>query len=160
MSRETNYIYRIEKSYSKYFEKLYKDTYWGNGGYHTDHIDRELIICKNRDTLAEKYALKSCIKNIPKKYSSQVEVLKDKIYIQQLAEENPTWNISLLPRLADHWYRDHPEYYRTQEGNLVSIFSTYDTSDEVTQLNLRNGYVLVDPIYNSRANTFVKLIYK
>ena len=156
MPRDANYIYRREKSYSKYFNKLYKDTYWGYGVYHKDKVEEcELILCQNRDKLAERYALKSPIKLLPKKYRNQVEILTDEIYLQQLAEKN-----HIVPILADSWYRDHSEYYRTEEGNIVSVFSTYDKSDEVIQLNLRNEYILIEPIYNFQANTFIKLIYK
>lgn len=46
----------METSFSKYFHKLFIDTYWAGNRPYRDDIEK--TICQNRDTIAERYGFK------------------------------------------------------------------------------------------------------
>jgi hypothetical protein len=59
-------------------------------------------------------------------------------------------------------YRDHIEYYKTQDGNILSVFSIYVSPEDnmINELYKNNGYKLFVPIYDKNQNTYFKLILK
>jgi hypothetical protein len=121
---------------------LYKDEYWSNHTYLWDlnKIDDLLQIGHNRKIIAEKYKLKKLgNKKIPQ-YATKEFIVNDKhSYIKDM--------------------RDHNEYFITENKNYVCIFSRY-YNDVDTKTILENGYEEIEPIYNIKDKSFIKIIPK
>jgi hypothetical protein len=125
-------------------------------GYYKEQSAEYKLMYKNRDELAQVYRLKASTKYVAQKYHCNIRVLEDSIYLQTRGQYIPD-GCEISYR---EYYRDHSELYRTINGDIVSIFSTYDMRDEIIQLSMRNGYTLIKPIYNLHTNTFIKVIDK
>ena len=146
----------IKKEYRSPYAKLYRNTYWFQAEYSSDRSDEYKLMYRNRDELAQVYRLKASAKYVSLKYHFDIKVMEDAIYLQTRGQYIPD-GCEISYR---EMHRDHSELYRTVDGDIVSIYSTYDMRDEITQLSLRNGYILTKPVYNLRTNTFIKVIDK
>jgi len=128
---------------------LFKDTYWGNHQYHHENEKAELYeLIENRINIANRYNLKknTCITKIAKKYLKEMALSDiERKYIND-------YGIFMK-------YRDHPEYYKTKDDNIISIFSQHFTEEEL-EATIKAGYQLVEPIYNKNQKTLLKVIYK
>lgn len=174
----------METSLSKYFRKLYIDTYWAGGSPEYSE-DRERIICQNRDTIAERYGLKKNIEysSIPKKYHNQIIVynfneiekkkdeLNEQIYSYRTQKAKDRELKNYMKKSLDKWEiftwaRDHIEYYITKDGKIASIFSINNRNTEYESNVYKQkciedcGYILIEPIYTIGQNTYIKLIDK
>ena len=127
---------------SKY-PKIFIGTYWAKHTFDIFELNEILLLINNRDLLVETFNIKSriCSIKLPKYILKQTIIFND---------NNKTD------------YRDHIEYYKTKDGNILSLFSLYVApEDNITkELYYNNGYQLFHPIYDKNQNTYVKLIYK
>jgi hypothetical protein len=168
----------METSFSKYFHKLFIGTYWAGNEPYSDDIEK--IICKNRDTIAERYSFQKRLNfsSIPKKYLNKIIIYNTKSINKKKEELNKPFYSHYSERdkekefkrwmnkcLEDWdtftWMRDHIEYYKTRDGKIASIFSINYLYAEANKEYLEDsGYVLIEPIYDINQNTYIKLIDK
>jgi hypothetical protein len=131
---------------SKY-PNIFIGTYWNMHSFDNFELNEVEQLIKNRDLLVETFKIKSyiCSTKIPK------YILKQTIIYNHNNINN---------NLND--YRDHIEYYKTQDGNILSIFSIYVSPEDnmINELYKNNGYKLFVPIYDKNQNTYFKLILK
>ena len=134
--------------------KLYRHTYWG-----TNHSCKssEKNIIENRNKFATDYRLMSYNGQINKFYYEQVAVVNDlnkiKNYKKRIDGDKKVFYLQIDKR-------EHVEYYKTEDNNIVTIFSNYDTSEYFTNKALECGYSLIYPLYRNDVNTFIKEIEK
>ena len=159
---------------SKYFDKLYADTFWSRNFKDSDDIENTL--CNNRDLIAERYGLKKNIdfSNIQKKYYKDIIVYNfDKIddknqevnaycltETERKKELKRYMTESLINWSIFTWARDHIEYYTTNDGNIVSLFSMDYSDPNEYECIIKSGYKLIEPIYDLGQKTYVKVIQK
>jgi hypothetical protein len=140
------YIYIYPHKLSKY-PKIFIGTYWNMHSFDNFELNEVEQLIKNRDLLVETFNIKSCIcsTKIPKYILKQTIIYNDN---------------NINNNLND--YRDHIEYYKTQDGNILSIFSIYVSPEDnmINELYKNNGYKLFVPIYDKNQNTYFKLILK
>lgn len=166
-----------QASYSKHFEKLFKDTYWAN---HTPEGEEEKQLCMNRDLMAERYGLKKFSyysSDFPKKYHKEM-IVADLTEVERSLSIMETFNGIILyhskreiKQRMTNWldnygnfmkHKDHPEYYTDSDKNIVSVFSKYIRDDDTEGLELifQSGYKRIEPIYSLDQKTFIKVIFK
>jgi hypothetical protein len=128
---------------SKY-PKIFIGTYWNRHSFDNFELNEVKQLIKNRDLLVETFNIKSriCSTKIPKYILKQTIIYN----YDNIINDN----------------RDHIEYYKTKDGNILSLFSLYVASeDNITkELYYNNGYQLFHPIYDKNQNTYFKLIKK
>jgi hypothetical protein len=131
---------------SKY-PKIFIGTYWNMHSFDNFELYEVEQLIKNRDLLVETFKIKSyiCSTKIPKYILNQIIIYN---------------NNNINNNLND--YRDHIEYYKTQDGNILSIFSIYVSPEDnmINELYKNNGYKLFEPIYDKNQNTYFKVILK
>ena len=170
------------KSYSKYFKQLFIDIYWA-GSCPDSNMDIEKQLCQNRDMLAEKYNLKKNIKpeKIKKKYYKYIIIYNFKEIEQEKKKQYNLYNIynysdSIKIKKYNIYYkkyvndccnnyneffefRDHIEYYLTNDNKIVSLFSKYFKSDDpIIKYIEKSGYIKTEPIYELNQSTYIKVI--
>jgi hypothetical protein len=160
-------------------KKLYGSTYWANHSYSYEfEIPELLMLCKNREIIAERYNLIKKI-DIPKKYIKDVIIYdfdtinKMKEKIDKLDKEDVLYKCNkafceeklkryMKDITADYgqilWNRDHTEYYKTKDKEIVSIFSMYEEDKYVLDCIEKSGYKIIEPIYEKNQKTFIKVI--
>lgn len=113
------------------YKKIYEGTYWGSGcGAH------DQMIVDNRNNFVSLVGLKSRKKNTAK--------------IDNLLKLSFDTNGSI---------RDHFELYNLKEkGKVLGLFSTYDTSEKMTNKIIEEGYKEVLKLYSQSARTFIKIV--
>jgi hypothetical protein len=125
------------------YEKLAPEDPTGFDNFELNEVEQ---LIKNRDLLVETFKIKFyiCSTKIPKYILNQIII----------------YNNNINNNLND--YRDHIEYYKTQDGNILSIFSIYVSPEDnmINELYKNNGYKLFVPIYDKNQNTYFKLILK
>lgn len=167
----------METSFSKYFHKLFIDTYWAGNKPYSDAIEK--IICRNRDMITERYGFKKRLSfsSIPKKYHNKIIVYDFDAIRKKKDELNKPFNHYserdkekefkryMKKCLEDWctftWARDHIEYYKTKDGKIASAFSVNYLCAEAHKKCIEDsGYVLIEPIYDIDQYTYIKLIDK
>jgi hypothetical protein len=128
---------------SKY-PKIFIGTYWNRHSFDKFELNEVQYLIKNRDLLVETFKIKSniCSTKIPK------YILKQTI----IYNHNNILND----------YRDHIEYYKTKDIDILSVFSIYVSPEDniINELYKNNGYRIFEPIYDKNINTYFKLIKK
>jgi hypothetical protein len=126
---------------SKY-PKIFIGTYWNRHSFDNFELNEVKQLIKNRDLLVETFNIKSriCSTKIPKYILKQTIIYN----YNNIINDN----------------RDHIEYYKTIDGNILSLFSLYVASDDniTNELYYNNGYQLFHPVYAINQNTYFKLI--
>ena len=136
----TEYI-RRERLLSNYPE-LFSQTYWAGGNYYDSRLEEEISICMNRDVIAETYKLK---KLLPKDKTNQ----KFAHYFKVLDTES----------VNEKDLRDHIEYYKTKDNNIVCIFSNYGYYEPHHIIFTAHGYNRIKPVYGSDCISYMKIIH-
>jgi len=118
--------------------KLFENTYWG--GYNKlEERDRinETNIGENRNKLVEIYNLKKVILNykIPVKTQKQACIIIDEKDI-----------------------RHHIEYYKLNDGTILTIFSRDGLSEQTSEIIKQHGYILFEPLYAIDQQSYLKII--
>ena len=166
-----------QASHSKYFKKLFEETYWSGHSPFDETTEKEL--CFNRDLMAEQYNLKKFHyyhSGFPKKYwrgfiiadLMDVERRMSICFIKENGEPHYQKK-SYTNRKMREWvedyanimkHKDHTEYYTDNDNNIVSVFSKYirDNNIEILELIEKSGYKQINPIYSTDQKTFIKVI--
>jgi hypothetical protein len=166
---------------SKQFN-IYKGSYWSNNylpngcSYrrNSSFTPEEVVIFHNRDIIAERYKLKNIMTKIPQKYNRDIiiydkeawehhkEYMKNRCgcesrYVEKMKED---FNKLVERKIGNYTeYRDHTEYYKDVDGNILSIFSKWlSYEDDKIKHILESGYTLIEPIYALDQKTFIKVI--
>ena len=121
------------------YPKLFGPTYWGsyNKLYEHDYENETIIGC-NRNFIAESYNLKS--------------------------NYNPTYNMrNIIDKRAEVIYmnmdiRDHIEYYKNYDKQIISIFSTDNINNDIEENIINKGYILVKPLYSLNQKSYIKIL--
>lgn len=113
------------------YSKIYRNTYWGNGGFNND-----MSIIENRNKFIKDYNIKNiCNKRIP-------------LYIHEIIDRN-----------KKSW-RDHQEVYKNKNNEYVLIISPYygDDKDDLIKIIRNYGWDLIYNLYNDFSLSFVKIV--
>lgn len=131
-----NKFYELTK-----YPKIYGQTYWGGFKKQLNDNDNNIeILINNRNNFIENYNIKKiCNLKFIRKYVDHLRNLRDKPY-----------NI------------DHLETYETFDKKYIIINSPYNSSkdNEYTENLLKEGWILINPLYSDHANTYIKFIDK
>lgn len=134
------YINKRSADFTNY-PKLFSGSYWGSYNKLTEwDIPKETIIGENRNKIVETFEL-------IKSYSPADSRRKN---INKKAE--------LVFNGND--VRDHIEYYKNKNKKLVTLFSVqaHTICEERHAFILKNGYKLVDPLYDLHQKSYVKVL--
>ena len=137
------------------YPKIFARTYWAGHAFDFSEIKEIELLAKNRDLLVQRFNIKSsiCSSNIPKYILRAIMVV----------DEDRKNDKNILDNYGNFLkYRDHTEYFKTKDGNILSVFSLYvsPTDECKKQLYVNNGYHLFEPIYDKHQSTYIKLIEK
>ena len=143
---------------------LFKDTYWANHQISNARTEDKIkILVKNREEIANRYKLKKrlCYSKIAKKYLNKICIIDDKEKERRIVNNyGRRYEYEYLFNYGNFMmYRDHTEYYLTENGDIVSIFSEHCSLDELKFIE-NNDYIEIEPIYNEDQKTFIKVIKK
>ena len=143
---------------------LFKDTYWANHQISNARTEDKIkILVKNREEIANRYKLKKrlCYSKIAKKYLNKICIIDDKEKERRIVNNyGRRYEYEYLFNYGNFMmYRDHTEYYLTENGDIVSIFSQHRSLDELKFIE-NNDYIEIEPIYNEDQKTFIKVIKK
>ncbi len=127
------------------YPELYTNTYWAGNSYYDDgsHLEKEILMCKNRDLIAERFKLKKHLGNSWCKTNEQYG------HYFKVLDTTCTTEKDL---------RDHIEYYKTHDNNIVCIFSNYHCREVEHTIFSNHGYNLIEPVYGSDCSSYIKMI--
>ncbi len=124
------------------YPHLYSNTYWAYNSYDTNDafwMNEEVILCKNRDLIAQKYGFQ--------KYLDSYDLEKNKKYKQYFEV--------IAPLRGE--VRDHIEYYKTNDNNIACIISNYENEDHAILL-ISKGYTEIEPVYSTSCTSYIKIV--
>jgi hypothetical protein len=139
-SNKKEYIDKRSADFTNY-PKLFRGSYWGcYNKLRESDIPRETIIGQNRNKIAEMFELK-------KSYCPADMRMK---------------NINKKAELFFNGYdvRDHIEFYKNKNKKIVTLFSVqaHTICEERHAFILKNGYQMVDPLYDLGQKSYVKVL--
>lgn len=117
------------------FSNIFKKTYWGN------HHNYDSSICKNRDQFVQEYLIKD--------FNS---------YHTKEAKNIINCYISYKINSSDRDFFDHFEVYQTIDNKYIIMVSPFDHVQNYEYYMERLGFIQIDPLYASHANTFIKFV--
>jgi hypothetical protein len=109
------------------YPAIFKDSYWG--AFTVRENQEDPAIFSNRNAFVEEYNIKKFVRHTPK-------------YIWKFIDESP-------PK------HSHLEYYATHDNRYIILASPYDTSDQNHQLYIQNGWIPINKMYSTHANSYI-----
>jgi len=136
-----------EKQYAQgtKYSKLYSNVYWGNNRFNINDHEHYQSIFENRNTFKTQYYIKSACLRLNKKIRARAQILTN--------DGKFDWG-SIYPDDI----RDHIEYYKTEDGKILTIFSRDVIDDDLHNHILGHGYTLIDPLYDTSQKTYLKYL--
>lgn len=135
------------KRYAEYtsYPRIFLGAYWGTHKRRqtpslTD-TEKFTIICDNRNEFKNNYFITKYYE-LPKRRGRE-RLEKNSEVIDDNGRD----------------IRDHKEYYKCEDGTIISVFSNYVGTDEKKHnLILSKGYTIFKHMYSEDQNTYIKII--